>query len=558
MKDFKISKKLAVTFSIIIAVVIVISTVSIFGLVNSLNKYQYFYEGPFRITNYALDMLRGIQSYAKNIGYATMTEDEQQTAAYIDEAAACITDLQEGVSFMRENFTGDKSLIDSFEQTMESVQAERTQVAELAKSNRNAEASELYFGVVSPKLLEAQQYLTKINEAAQANAAADYASVNSASIVIIIAVIVLVAVVLIGTVWLALYITRSLTAPITEIEQAAVKMAGGDFDVDITYKSRDELGILADSMNKMVDVTRAIIEDTSRGLKEVADGNLNIRPRVKYIGIYTAMEDSIKNIIFSLSETMRQINDAAEQVNTGSNQMAENAQGLAEGATEQAGAIQELQATITDVAEQVTDNAKESQAAYEKASAVEKNAEISNREMEQMTVAMQHITDTSNEIKEIIAQIEEIASQTNLLSLNAAIEAARAGEAGRGFAVVADQIRKLAEDSAASAVSTRTLIENAISQVERGNHSTRETARALEEVIKGLQEISVSVDKTNTASGQQAEAIKQIQLGIEQINGVVQNNSAAAEETSAASQELSAQAVNLTELTGQFKLCERF
>lgn len=556
MRNFKISKKLGVTFSIIIAVVIVISTVSIFGMVNALNKYESFYNGPYQVTNHAMEMRRNIQAYAKNIGYSMMVEDSQRTTGYLDDARESLANLEEGAAFVKENFRGDASLIAGYEEALNSVQAERTEVAELAQANKNAQASELYFSAVSPKLLEAQEYLTQISNIAKEKADSDYASVTRMSIIVIVAVFILVIVVLAGTILLALYITRSLTAPINELDKAAEQMSEGDFNIALTYESQDELGNLANSMKKMVAVTRDIIEDTSRGLKEVAAGNLNIAPRVEYIGIYEEMETALKGIIINLSETMRKINDTAEQVSAGSDQMAGNAQGLAEGATEQAGAVEELQATITDVAVQVNNNAKESKTAYEKAKEVEKNAEVSSREMEQMTEAMQKISETSSQISEIIAEIEEIASQTNLLSLNASIEAARAGEAGRGFAVVAGQIGKLAEDSASSAVKTRELIENSISQVEIGNKLTKETARALEEVIQGVQEISQSVDKTNAASGQQAEAINQIQMGIEQISGVVQSNSAAAQETSASSEELSAQATNLTDLTGQFKLLE--
>lgn len=556
MKNFKISKKLGVTFSIIIVVVIIVSAVSIFGLVNSLNKYEDFYGGPYRITNYAMDMRRNIQSYAKYIGYSMMVEDTQQTADYLDEARVCLNNLEEGKEYLEKNFRGDSSLLEKFQQALDSVQTQRTQVADLAGVNQNEEASAIFFDAVQPKLLEAQEYLVQISDIASENADSDFESVTSASISIIVVVFVSVIAVLIGTVALALYITRSLTAPIRELEDAAGKMSAGNFDIEVSYESEDELGSLAKSMKQVVTTTKAIIEDTARGLKEVAVGNLNIAPEVEYIGVYAGIEEAIKGIIVHLSDTMRKINETAEQVSAGSDQMAGNAQGLAEGATEQAGAIEELQATITDVAMQVNNNAKESQAAFEKAKEVEKNAEVSSEEMNQMTGAMQKISDTSSQIGEIIAEIEEIASQTNLLSLNASIEAARAGEAGRGFAVVAGQIGKLAEDSATSAVKTRELIENAISQVEVGNKLTSETAKALEAVILGLQEISESVDRTNVASRQQAEAINQIQLGVEQISGVVQSNSAAAEETSASSEELSAQATNLTDLTGQFKLLE--
>ena len=170
---------------------------------------------------------------------------------------------------------------------------------------------------------------------------------------------------------------------------------------------------------------------------------------------------------------------------------------------------------------------------------------------------MQRISESSMKIENIISELEDIASQTNLLSLNASIEAARAGEAGKGFAVVADQIRKLAEQSAASAVSTRELIEGSIHDVEDGNKAVALVSETLDEVIKGINAIADTSKSLSENSQSQATAMEQAEEGVNQISEVVQSNSAMAQETSATSEELSAQAETLDNLVKQFKLREQ-
>ena len=183
-------------------------------------------------------------------------------------------------------------------------------------------------------------------------------------------------------------------------------------------------------------------------------------------------------------------------------------------------------------------------------------AKVSQDKMKELTEAMNKIEETSKQIGNIIENIEDIASQTNLLSLNAAIEAARAGEAGKGFAVVADQIRKLAEQSAGSAVDTRKLIEASITEVNAGGKITKDTAEHLDKVMHGLDEILVVFSDVRLASEKQAAAIREIEQGVAQITSVVENNSAAAEQTSATSQELSAQSESLNSLVRHFNLNE--
>ena len=379
----------------------------------------------------------------------------------------------------------------------------------------------------------------------------------------IIAVIIMIAVIILSVLSgrrLGNQIADGIAKPLRQMSERLKTFAEGDLDSEFPeYDAKDEVAEMIETARKMADNLNVIISDSGRLLNEMADGNFAIATdhEERYTGKFNDLLVGIRNMNRKIDESLRQVEETAEQVSLGSGNMAEAAQSLAEGATEQAGAVEELQATIADITANVEHTAADLQKSHADARKYADDADHSREQMHAMVEAMQRISESSMKIENIISELEDIASQTNLLSLNASIEAARAGEAGKGFAVVADQIRKLAEQSAASAVSTRELIEGSIHDVEEGNKAVALVSETLDEVIKGINDIADTSKSLSENSQSQATAMEQAEQGVNQISEVVQSNSAMAQETSATSEELSAQAETLDNLVRQFTLREQ-
>ena len=355
-------------------------------------------------------------------------------------------------------------------------------------------------------------------------------------------------------------IAKTIAEPLTKLADRFALFTQGDFTSPYPEtETQDEVSNMVAGARKMSEDIGLILNDAAYLMNEMANGNYAVRTEhtERYVGEFSKLIEAIRGMNRQMDSTIRHIEEAAEQVSAGSGNLADAAQALAEGATDQAAAVEELQATFANITEGVHVTAKHVEDSYQQAQKYAEVADNSHNEMNSMISAMTKISDTSKKIESIISEIEDIASQTNLLSLNAAIEAARAGEAGKGFAVVAEQIRKLAEQSAQSAVDTRELIESSINEVEEGNRIADNAAASLEEVVAGIKNIAESSKQLSEISERQAEAMTQAESGINQISEVVQSNSATAEETSATSEELSAQATTLSDLIGYFVLAEK-
>lgn len=354
-------------------------------------------------------------------------------------------------------------------------------------------------------------------------------------------------------------VSGNITKPIVGLNDVAQKLAAGDLDVVMHVESDNEIGELADSIQKTVDRLKVYIDyidEISGILNRLAEGKLKFTLKYDYAGDFGRVRDAMLNISESMQSMMENIIQSSGQVSAGAEDLAKAAQNIAEGASSQAVSIQELVATAESVSEKVRENTEDARTAADETIKVTEMMKNSREQMDQMQDAMNKITDTSNQVVSIIKSIEDIADQTNLLALNASIEAARAGEAGKGFAVVASEIGALADESSKAANNTKNLIGISIDEIQRGSGLASQVVASMQEVLTAIESVNQKIGVSADNCLVQEKSMEQMKIGIDEISKGVEDNSASAQETSATSEELAAQAITLEGLVKHFDITD--
>ncbi|OMI27244.1 methyl-accepting chemotaxis protein [Bacillus haynesii] len=454
---------------------------------------------------------------------------------------------------------------ESFKSEYKKLQDISSDMLSLAVMNENDKAYDVYLKEMDPQRKTVNQLIEDIQTLNADNAKTIYQRDSKEAGSIITLLIIVIAASLVLSISIGLLMTRLITKPIKDIQALFTETEQGDFTVKGTYQSKDELGLLTASFNKMVAGVRSIIETVGETSHQVASSSQEL----------SASADESTKASEYISTTIQELAVGSDQ----QVESVENSRTVIKGMTEFAGRISSNAEKAAATADQTALMSLEGTKAIDKVSAQMKSI---NETVVSLSEAFKHLTERSNEIGNITEVITSIAEQTNLLALNAAIEAARAGEQGKGFAVVADEVRKLAEQSAQSAEQiTRliTIIQNdtkqtmnsvisATGEVKEGLVVVHEAGGAFQKIENSITEVVTQInDVTNlvknlTAGTSEIEtAISGVKEVAETAAGSTQTVSAATqeqlasmEEIAAASQILAQNAEELQHLIQKFKI----
>ncbi|MPL94275.1 hypothetical protein SDC9_40426 [bioreactor metagenome] len=557
MRNLSIGKKLTLTFAIVLILYAGALLIALLlGLQTVSDSFTGFYSGPHQAVTAGLDLRRSIQIIQKDMLKLLMENDASEAKEFTQEMDSAVLDFNHNLETLQSTLTRpeNQARLQEIVAKQPVLNAAQEKVLSTIAQRRMEEAYAIYTDEYAPVAADIQALSIEISQSAQSVGDGYYHSAQETQREIIFAILAYFIASMALIIVLCIFIVRSITKPVREIEAAAKLLADGKLDARVTYTSKDEIGSLADSIRILIQNLSGYISDISHILGCMSDGDMTVSVDMEYRNDFAPIKLSMEQIIQSLHQTLLQISTSSQQVAAGSEQLASGAQSLSQGATEQASSAEELVASIGHVSERINQNAKNAGNASVNMEQTIQEIQRGDQQMKRLVSAMGEIAQTSGEIQRIVKTIDDIAFQTNILALNAAVEAARAGSAGRGFAVVAEEVRNLAGKSASAAKDTTSLIENTLSAIGNGNTMVVETERSLEQISVKASSVASLVEEIAAASQAQSAAIQQINAGINQISSVIQTNSATAEESAASSEELSAQAEMLETLVSQFKL----
>ncbi|WP_224982841.1 HAMP domain-containing methyl-accepting chemotaxis protein [Geomonas agri] len=313
IQDMKIGTRLSVGFGIILLLLLVIGTISVFSMLKidqgleTIVKKDY---AKIKLANESADNVTTIVSSIKSMVIESDPMARREENKKIEQARQQYKAAMEKLEKLESTEKG-KALIAKAKLSLDNARKANNQAIELALAGNSARAATLFEKEAEPlcaaidsAFRDLVQYQEQGIEERYDNAAA--LSARSRIIAITLALFAIAIGAAIGFV-----ITRSISRPVGALSACADKLALGDVEVEIDTEGKDEIALLARSFKNMADN----IKEASLAAERVAHGDLSVQVTPK--SERDLMGNNLSTMIATIGTLSQEMNELIKAIREG-------------------------------------------------------------------------------------------------------------------------------------------------------------------------------------------------------------------------------------------------
>lgn len=329
----------------------------------------------------------------------------------------------------------------------------------------------------------------------------------------------------------------TIVRPLRQLVSLTGRITRGDTTARAQVTGRDEISLVAHSMNNMLDNMVRLIQQTQAqstalqthieslvgDVSGMGKGNLSVQASTTDETL-RILGNSFNYMVAQLSDLVRRVKAAAYEV-----AMSTSAIGGSLAKLVESGSLQLRQiATATREVERMATSSRQvagrastlSSSAQEELGSVEEGRQAIQQALEGLgriytqvqatSTKVQKLDEHSRAINNTVEVISTIAQHTTRLARDAAIRASSVGEHGRGFEAVAADIQRLAERATDQALSINHIVEGVRQEIQAVTVSMQETERESATGAERAREAGAALETIFAAVELQAQEIERI------------------------------------------------
>jgi methyl-accepting chemotaxis protein len=329
----------------------------------------------------------------------------------------------------------------------------------------------------------------------------------------------------------------TITQRLRHVAELTKRISKGETDKRAIVTGRDEIYMVAASMNTMLDSIVQLLQETQgqrdrlqaqveklvSEVSSVGEGDLRVQAQVTSdaLGI---LAESFNYMIAELNGLVIRVKKYTKDVEVSATNMYDQMAQLVEDAEIQLHQMATATAEVVQMAHSSQNVAERVQVLDDAAKDTHFSARTGRATLQQTTEGIgrinqnvqataskvQQLGERSREINDIVSVISDIAHQTNRLALDAAVQAAVAGENGKGFTIVSTDIRRLAEQTKEQTTRISRIIQGFREDIRAVAISMKDTQRETATGTSLVQGTGASLEKIFELVEQQANEIEMI------------------------------------------------